>query len=168
MFSGASRIAWALLLCPVTGGKAAATNETPLPKIHHVFIIVLENEGYDKTFGSNSNAPYLSTMAQQGAILTNYYAIGHFSLPNYIAMISGQAPNPTTQADCVDFKDFTPRDPKIDADGQAMGSGCVYPAKIKTIADQLTEAKPKLRWRAYMEDMGNDPTTESSTCGHRA
>ena len=35
---------------------------------------------------------------------------------------------------------------------QAVGNGCVYPAGVKTVADQL-EAKG-LTWRGYMEDMG--------------
>jgi hypothetical protein len=47
-----------------------------------------------------------------------------------------------------------------------MGTGCVYPAAAKTIADQL-EAKG-LSWKGYMQDMGADPTRESATCGHPA
>src|SRR5689334_968899 len=69
-----------------------------LPKPQHVFIIVLENEGYDVTFGANSGALYLNALARNGALLKNYYGIGHNSLDNYIAMVSGQAPNPATQA----------------------------------------------------------------------
>jgi phosphatidylinositol-3-phosphatase len=54
-----------------------------------------------------------------------------------------------------------------DADGQAVGTGCVYPPAIQTVADQL-EAK-KLTWRAYMEDMGNDLARDgSATCSHPA
>ena len=56
---------------------------------------MLENEGYAATFGSPSDDPYLaSTLPAAGALLTNYYGIGHHSNDNYIAMISGQAPNP--------------------------------------------------------------------------
>jgi len=42
--------------------------------------------------------------------------------------------------------------------------GCLYPPMVKTVSDQLEAAK--LTWRWYMEDMGNDPTRESATCGH--
>ena len=38
--------------------------------------------------------------AREGAYVPNYYGIGHNSNDNYIAMISGQAPNAQTQADC--------------------------------------------------------------------
>ena len=134
-----------------------------LPPIRHVFVIVLENKTFDKTFGPNSEAPYLAdTMASAGALLTQYYGIGHYSLDNYIAMISGQAPNPATQADCGKFVDFV--ETGMADDGQVIGKGCVYPAHVRTIANQLEQHG--LTWRAYMEDMGNDPTRESATCGH--
>jgi len=56
--------------------------------------------------GANSEAPYLSkTLRSQGAFLPNYYATGHESLDNYISMISGQAPNLITQADCPVYLD---------------------------------------------------------------
>jgi hypothetical protein len=45
-----------------------------------------------------------------------------------------------------------------------MGSGCVYPTAVKTVADQL-QAKG-LSWRGYMEDMGNKPAREAAACGH--
>jgi phospholipase C len=133
------------------------------PQIKHVFIIVLENKLYEKTFGPNTEAPYLAdTMTKAGALLTRYYGIGHYSLDNYIAMISGQAPNPATQADCGKFVEFV--ETGMASDGQVIGKGCVYPAHVQTIANQL-EARG-LTWRGYMEDMGNDPTRESATCGH--
>jgi hypothetical protein len=134
-----------------------------LPKPQHVFIIVLENEGYDVTFGANSGALYLNALARNGALLKNYYGIGHNSLDNYIAMVSGQAPNPATQADCESFVDFKSSGP-LDADGQAVGTGCVYPPSVRTIVDQMASAH--LTWKAYMEDMGNVASRESATCGH--
>lgn len=60
-------------------------------KFGHVFIIVLENAGFDVTFGPHSKAPYLSkTLTSQGVLLAQYYGTGHASLDNYIAMISGR------------------------------------------------------------------------------
>ena len=44
------------------------------------------------------------------------------------------------------------------------GSGCVYPPLVKTLPDQLDAAG--LTWKAYMEDMGNDPAREPASCGH--
>ena len=77
-------------------------------QITHVFVITLENEGYDVTFGPASKAPYLSqTLPSQGVLLTQYYGTGHVSLDNYIAMISGQAASNETRLDCFTFADFT-------------------------------------------------------------
>ncbi|QGM45017.1 alkaline phosphatase family protein [Methylocystis heyeri] len=131
--------------------------------IDHVFVIVLENEGYDVTFGPGSKAPYLSTvLPTRGVLLSQYYGTGHFSLDNYIAMVSGQAATPETRNDCAKYADFNVTG--ATPDGQVIGSGCVYPASVKTIADQLM-ARHKT-WRAYMGDMGADPARESATCGH--
>jgi len=143
---------------PASGASAAA-----LPPIRHVFVIVLENENGSTTFGPGSPAPYLAkTLPSQGAYLPNYYAIGHESNDNYVAMISGQAPNPENQGDCQDFDNLEPG--TIGSDGQAVGDGCVFPADVPTIASQLDGAG--LTWRDYNQSMGDDPTREASACGH--
>jgi phosphatidylinositol-3-phosphatase len=134
-----------------------------LPKITHVFIITLENEGFDETFGPKSEAPYLSkTLTAKGALLNQYFGTTHASLGNYLAMISGQAATNETRGDCFTFSDF--KRTGMTPDGQAIGTGCVYPADIQTLADQLTAAGKT--WRGYMEDMGNDQARENQTCGH--
>jgi hypothetical protein len=120
------------------------------PPIRHVFIIVLENKGFAETFGAGSPAIYLSRfLPQQGQLLRQYYGIGHASLPNYLAMVSGQAPNAVTQADCTLYTSFVPGLPA--ADGQMLGQGCLYPALALTVADQLTARG--LTWKGYMQDM---------------
>ncbi len=134
-----------------------------LPPIRHVFVIILENEGFDTTFNANPRAPYFAdTLRKAGAFLRQYYGIGHYSLPNYLAMISGVAPTPKTQIDCPHYDDFV--ETGIARDGQPIGDGCIYPAHVRTIANQL-EAK-HLTWGGFMEDMGNDPAREAATCGH--
>ncbi len=134
-------------------------------RIKHVFVIVLENEGFNTTFGPTSKAPYLSkTLVQQGVLLNQYYGTGHASLDNYIAMISGQAATPQTRNDCQIYQDFVLTG--VTPDGQAIGSQCIYPASIQTLPDQLN--KVGKTWRAYMGDMGYDPSRESATCGHPA
>ena len=135
--------------------------------ILHVFILMLENENASVTFSSTPPSTYLAqTLPAQGALLPNYYGIGHASLDNYIALISGQAPNQGTQLDCPLFSDFQASQPGLDEHGQLPGVGCVYPNFVKTLPDQL-EAK-HLTWKGYMEDMGKDPQRERVTCGHPA
>jgi hypothetical protein len=144
-------------------GAAAA----PMPAgagIGHVFVLVLENEDYENSFGADSPAAYLAkTLPAQGLLLPNYYGTGHNSLDNYISMISGQAPNADTQADCRTYTDFVASGP-LDANGQLPGHGCAYPATVSNLADQLEQAG--LSWRGYMEDMGRDHHREATACGH--
>jgi hypothetical protein len=127
---------------------------------------MLENEGYPATFGNPSADPYLATtLPARGALLSNYYATGHLSNDNYISFVSGQAPNPSNQADCQTFANF-PATATVAADGQITDAGCVFPASVPTVANQLTASG--LTWKGYMEDMGNLATRETSTCGHPA
>lgn len=157
-------VAAATAVAATPDAAAVASGGAP-PSIRHVFILVLENESFEVTFGEHSKAPYLAhELPRRGVLLRNYYGIGHASLDNYIAMISGQAATPETRADCETFTDFSLTG--VTPDGQAIGHGCVYPAGIRTVADQLTASH--LTWRAYMEDMGNDPAREAATCGHPA
>jgi phosphatidylinositol-3-phosphatase len=151
-----------LVQCAAAGATGTASI---LPPIRHVFVLVLENMSYSHTFAPDSDAPYLAkTLPAQGVLLTQYHAIGHASLDNYVAMISGQAPNHETQLDCPTFSEFRLSAPGLNPDGQALGAGCVYPPIVKSLPDQLEAAG--LSWRAYMEDMGNDPRRERATCGH--
>ena len=70
-------------------------------KIKHVWLIILENKSYDATFtGLNNNTYLWKTLPAQGVLLKNYYGTGHFSLDNYVSMVSGQATQPDTQSDC--------------------------------------------------------------------
>ena len=163
---GAALLAGAALLTVLLATLASPAPAAPAahpPPIHHVFVIVLENESASTTFGPHSPAPYLAkTLSSEGAYVPRYYGIGHESNDNYIAMISGQAPNPQNQADCQFFNNFEPG--TIGSDGQAIGTGCVFPKNVKTIADELQSAG--LTWRDYDQSMGADPTREAKTCAH--
>ncbi len=155
-----SRRAWSCVCAVVLvmgtallGGApaGAATKSSPRPPIKHVFVINLENKSFDETWGASSPAPYLSqTLKSQGLFLDQYFGIAHVSLGNYIAQISGQGPSKSTQGDCIaSYSEF--QSTGVGADGQVLGDGCVYPASVKTLADQLSAKK--LTWKGYMEDM---------------
>jgi hypothetical protein len=137
-------------------------------KIGHVFLIILENETSDVTFGPMSPAPYLSkTLPAMGAFLENYYGVAHNSNGNYTSMMSGQGVNADQQGDCQIYSDFITVGSGVTApDNQFIGQGCVFPLATTNFVDQLETAK--LTWKGYFEDMGNDPTREASTCGHPA
>ena len=111
-----------LLLCVLAVPAAASAGAPAAGPIDHVFVIVLENQGFETTFGARSEAPYLArTLTRRGVLLEQYFGIGHFSLDNYLAMISGQAASPETRDDCETFADFSASG--TTADGQAIGRG---------------------------------------------
>jgi hypothetical protein len=81
---------------------------TPVGGVKHVWLIILENKSYDETFtGLNQNSYLWQTLPQQGALLTNYYGTGHFSMDNYISLVSGQSPSYGVQDDCATTANMT-------------------------------------------------------------
>jgi phosphatidylinositol-3-phosphatase len=94
------RIAVVLLLTPLantTGGVLDATarqrrpcrGDRPPGRWHHVVWIVMENHSYDQIIGSSA-APYINRLAGKCGLATNFHALAHPSLPNYLAMTSGR------------------------------------------------------------------------------
>jgi hypothetical protein len=116
------------------GGSTAAREQAPttpimrpghVAKTSHVVVIVMENKEQQQVIGS-ADAPYLTSLARRQGLAANSFAIGHPSLPNYIALISGSTQGITD--DCTD---------------------CA--ANAPNIADQLEQAR--LTWRAYLEGL---------------
>lgn len=66
----------------------ASHAQTTIPRPDHVVIVIEENHGYSQIIGAAS-APYINSLAQQGALFTQSFAIRHPSQPNYIALFSG-------------------------------------------------------------------------------
>jgi phospholipase C len=183
MLARAFALALSLLVAACSSGSTSnplptvtkPTNAS-LPGIKHVFIIILENQSYSNTFGATMPVPYLTqTAAAAGETLMNYYGTSHFSLGNYVSLVSGQAVTTANQDDCTSFTGSgipltaagslyaNVVQTGLGANGQVVGTGCVYPAAVQTVADQLKAAK--YTWKGYMEDMGNDPTRELPYCG---
>jgi acid phosphatase len=87
------RRAWLLAILVVLAAVASAravpadpTGRFPTPA--RVAVLVLENRSYEQVIG-NPEAPYLNRLARHYALATRYYAIGHPSLPNYLALLGG-------------------------------------------------------------------------------
>src|ERR1700722_12036110 len=154
ILSGRAKMSGAvvLVLLACVGLLGAAANASAaLPPIKHVFVIVLENESEATSFGPSSPAPYLAqTLVSEGAFIPNYYGVGHASLDNYIAMVSGQAPNTSTSADCGTDPDLA-GSTGLDVNGQETGEGCVYPLGVPSLMSQLDATS--LAWRGYMDSM---------------
>ena len=147
---------------------AVAGSKKP-PPTGHVFIITLENKNFDSSFGPASEAPYLATRWRaKGALLTQYYGTGHFSLGNYLTMISGQSENPVTQVDCPTFSRVRLRRDDRPTAVRRSARGASIRRTIKTIADQLETAGLK-PGAATCRTWGADPARDDrATCAHPA
>lgn len=70
------------------GGTYTPRGGGGMPSYQHIFLILMENSGYDDIIGS-SNAPQINALAHQYGLATNYWAVAHPSEPNYIALLGG-------------------------------------------------------------------------------
>lgn len=103
----------------------AQTPETSVPNFDHIILVVMENKSYDDIVGNQDDAPFLNMLIKSGGLATNYSAVAHPSLPNYIALIGGDTFGITS--DCTN---------------------CFV--KSKNLIDNLATAGKT--WKAYMED----------------
>lgn len=104
---------------PSQVGPGTSSSSSPLATNANVFVIVLENRSYSEALGT----PYLSSLAQQFAVATNYHSVAEPSLPNYLAMTSGSTWN--------------------------VRDNAYYKLPTGGLGDQLSNAG--LRWKAYAE-----------------
>jgi hypothetical protein len=61
---------------------------TGIPKLDHVFIIMMENHGYAEIIG-DPNTPFINKYAKSVNLATNYFAVAHPSLTNYLEIAGG-------------------------------------------------------------------------------
>jgi hypothetical protein len=108
---------------PIAGAPDPTPDPSPAAALPHIFVIVMENRSYSQAIASS----YVSKLAAEYAIATDYHGVSHPSLPNYLALTSGSTWG-------------------IADDGfHALPAG--------GLGAQLTSAG--IEWRAYMEGMSN-------------
>jgi phosphatidylinositol-3-phosphatase len=154
-----------------TRDKASASG--PTPAIKHLYVIMMENRRTDEIIGNTADAPYINMLAQRYNLATNYYGVTHPSLPNYLALLSGD-----TQGI---FDDCMPGTTSFCPPAEFI-PGKEYPGLLLTQAQvDHEQAQPHfftgtnlvdqleshgLTWRAYMEALPNIGYT-GEYFGHR-
>ncbi|MDQ1389038.1 MAG: hypothetical protein QOF56_2492 [Acidobacteriaceae bacterium] len=119
---------------PVT----AQNSRSDIKNVQHVFVIMMENTGFDTLIG-NSNAPFINAAAANNGLANNYFGVTHPSQPNYIAATSGSTNG------VADDNDTT--------------------INVANIVDQL-EANGKT-WKAYMQSYSLCVTPLDHACGNQ-
>jgi hypothetical protein len=137
-----------------TAPAHAASGLEGIPHFDHVAVLVLENESFATTWGAGSPAVYLNSLRAQGTFSDQYFATGHVSLDNYVAMTSGQPVQPLTGTDCLTTNLYLCSRLQL-----AFANG-------RNLSDQLDDAKTS--WRGYMDSMPSpcfhaDPSPTAGT-----
>ena len=123
-------LALVCVLAVPTGSRAqiCGTQTSGVKHYDHVVWIWMENHSYTQIIGS-PDAPYINSLATSCGLATNFHNTTHFSLPNYIAAVTGLALDDVLKFDL----DCNP------------GGTCLTPA-----ASIFTQVQS---WKAYMESM---------------
>jgi len=105
------RFTLSLAVAAATAGVMAATGVTPhastettkatastIPTPSHVVVVMEENHSYADIIGNTSQAPYMNSLASQGALMTSSFGVTHPSEPNYMALFGGSTFGLTSDA----------------------------------------------------------------------
>ncbi len=81
-------LAFSMLAAPMFANEGDAPKG--IPHLDHVFVIMMENHSYDQVI-DNPNEPYLNSLIANKKVnlATNYFAVGHPSLTNYLEIVGG-------------------------------------------------------------------------------
>ena len=79
-----------LLAASIAGAAVAQEGAVPhgIPHLDHVFVIMMENHGFNQVVG-NPDDPYVNQYIKSTNLATNYFAVGHPSLTNYLEVVGG-------------------------------------------------------------------------------
>lgn len=78
------------LLAAFAGMAAGQEGAVPkgIPHLDHAFVIMMENHGYGEIIG-NPFATFINSYAESANLGTNYFAVAHPSLTNYLEVVGG-------------------------------------------------------------------------------
>jgi acid phosphatase len=122
------------------------SNTTQIPLFTNVFVILMENTTLATLESNISSAPNLKTWQGQYATGADYHGVSHPSLPNYIALTSGDTQG--IGCDCGAKPNQGTCFPVLDI---CLTCSCNQ-AVTGHIADQLEAANKT--WKDFGEDMG--------------
>jgi hypothetical protein len=79
-----------LMAAALSGTVRAQEGKVPkgIPHLDHVFVIMMENHGYNQIIG-NPDTPFAQSYANSANFATNYFAVAHPSLTNYLEVAGG-------------------------------------------------------------------------------
>ena len=84
-----SWLAIAFVVCCVSiHVQTAGAGDRQVPQPNHVVVVVFENHSFEQIIDTG-RAPFIDSLAGNGALFVNAFAVAHPSQPNYLALFSG-------------------------------------------------------------------------------
>ena len=77
----------------------ASAQPAQIPRYSHIVVVIEENKPYSQIIGNTSQAPYINSLAAEGAVFTQSFGVTYPSQPNYLALFAGSTFGVTTD-DC--------------------------------------------------------------------
>ena len=138
--------------CLLFVSTASAKGTVPTPA--HVIIVMEENHSYSEIIG-NSEAPYINSLAQSGALFTNSFAVTHPSQPNYLDLFSGSDQGVTDDSCPHTFKGIANEESELIAKGLSFrGYAEGLPKKGSPACIQGEYARKHVPWTNFTNDPG--------------
>jgi hypothetical protein len=78
-------------------GAAPRLHTAQIPAYSHIVVLIEENKAYSQVIG-NANAPYINSLASEGALFTQSFGVTYPSEPNYLALFAGSTFGLTTDS----------------------------------------------------------------------
>ena len=152
------------------GNQNDQGNQDEFPRLDHVFVIVLENHNSFTSFGSigildNPQAPNIQALAKKYNVAPNYHGVWHPSLPNYVAMITGDwigtdvlgTGHNYPAGSTVGISDDDSPSVATDYGPPANPSFHRWTVQLPSVAGQLVKAGKD--WRAYLQNIPESGTS---------
>jgi phospholipase C len=131
-------IAAAALALVFAGATSAGQPRNDVKNYQHVFVIMMENTGYNTLVNDPTDAPWIHSAIAKYGVATSYFGAAHPSQPNYIAATSGIT------------GPFSDNDETL---------------PVPNIVDQLESAGKT--WKAYMQSYSLCATPFDHACGNQ-
>lgn len=147
---GAAFLVAACFTISATGSHAAGK----VPKPDHVIIVMEENHSYSEIIGS-SDAPYINSLAQEGALFTKSFAITHPSQPNYLDLFSGSDQGVTDDSCPHTFKKIANEESELLTKAFSFrGYSEGLPSRGSEVCTQGEYARKHVPWTNFTNDPG--------------
>jgi len=133
----------------------AQTIPAALPTPAHVVVVMEENHSYSEIIGS-PQAPYINTLATQGALFTHSFAVGHPSEPNYLAIFSGSTQGVTDDSCPLTFSTDSLESELLAAGKTFTGYSEGLPKAGSKVCTSGKYARKHVPWTDFSKDLAAD------------